>query len=269
MLAKTVAFIFGSIAGSFLNVCIYRMPFGKSVVWPGSHCPRCEKRIPWYDNIPFVSYILLGGRCRFCKERISLKYLIIELLTAVMFVVLFKRYGLSYDLFFYLVLLCSLIVATFVDIKHRIIHDEVSIGGAIIGFILSAIRGLNLNPFFFSFRPLVNSLLGILIGGGTIYLTGFLFDLIYFKLLKKPPIQGETSSMGGGDVKLLAMIGAFLGWQRVIVAFFIAPFLGAIAGSINLIVKKEHTIPYGPFLSLAAFISMFWANKIISLLFWR
>jgi leader peptidase (prepilin peptidase)/N-methyltransferase len=269
MLAKTIAFILGSIVGSFLNVCIYRLPLGKSVVWPGSHCPRCERRIPWYDNIPFVSYLLLGGRCRFCKERISLKYLLIELLTAVMFVVLFNRFGLTYDFFFYLVLVSSLIVATFIDIKHRIIPDEVSIGGAIIGFILSTIRGLNLNPFFFNFRPLLNSLLGIVIGGGIIYSTGSLFDLVYFKLLKKPPIQGETSSMGRADVKLLAMIGAFLGWQKAILTFFLAPLLGAIVGVINLIVKKEHTIPYGPFLSLAAFISLLWANKIISLLFWR
>ncbi|MBU3958732.1 MAG: prepilin peptidase, partial [Candidatus Omnitrophica bacterium] len=104
MIAKILAFIFGSIVGSFLNVCIYRLPLGKSVVWPGSHCPLCEKKIFWYDNIPFISYILLKGRCRFCKGRISFKYLIIELLTAVMFVVFFSRYRLSYDFFFYIVL---------------------------------------------------------------------------------------------------------------------------------------------------------------------
>jgi len=163
MIVKIIAFIFGSIVGSFLNVCVYRMPLGKSVVWPGSHCPKCEKRIPWYDNIPFVSYILLGGKCRFCKERIALRYLIIELLTAIMFVVLFNYYGLSYDLFFYIVLVCSLIIATFVDIRHRIIPDEISLGGMIVGFILSTIRGVNLNPLAFSSSPMLDAFLGIVL----------------------------------------------------------------------------------------------------------
>jgi leader peptidase (prepilin peptidase)/N-methyltransferase len=269
MPAKIIAFIFGSIVGSFLNVCIRRMPLGESVVWPSSHCPHCKKRIPAYDNIPFISYILLRGRCRFCKQRISLRYPLIELISAIMFVVLFNQYGLSFDLFFYMVLVCGLIVAAFVDINHRIIPDEVSIGGMLVGFILSAIKGLNLRPMHFDLKPTVNSLLGIIIGGSTIYLTGLVFDLVYFKLLKKPPIQGETESMGGGDVKLLAMIGAFLGWQKVLLTFFIAPFFGAFIGLINLLIKKDHTIPYGPFLALAAIISLFWADKIISIFFIR
>lgn len=269
MLTKIVVFIFGSIVGSFLNVCIYRMPQGKSVVWPGSHCPRCEKKIPWYDNIPFLSYILLGGECRFCKGKISLRYLAVELLTAISFVVFFIHYGLTYDFFFYLVLVCSLIVATFVDMQHRIIPDEISIGGMVLGVILNLARGIVLKPLHFSLQPVINSFLGIIIGGGIIYLTGFIFDLVYFKLLKKPPIQGETSSMGGGDVKLLAMMGAFLGWQKAILIFFIAPFLGVTVGVINLLVKKDHTIPYGPFLSLAAVLSIFWSDKIISLIFLR
>jgi leader peptidase (prepilin peptidase)/N-methyltransferase len=116
---------------------------------------------------------------------------------------------------------------------------------------------------------MVDSLLGIVIGGGIIWLTGFLFDLVYFKLLKKPPIQGETESMGGGDVKLLAAIGAFLGWKAAILTFFIAPFLGAAVGVVNLLFKKDHTIPYGPFLSAGAIISLFYADKIIGLLFFR
>lgn len=269
MTGKILAFVFGSIAGSFLNVCVYRMPKGKSVVWPGSHCPRCEQRIPWYDNIPFISFILLGGRCRFCGKGISFRYFIIELLTAVTFVLFFDRYGLSYDLFLYLVLICSLIAAAFIDIKERIIPDEISVGGIIAGFILSAIKGLGLSPFVFDFKPALDSLLGIICGGGIIYLTGFFFDLVYFKLLKKPPIEGETSSMGGGDVKLLAMIGAFLGWQGAILTFFLAPFLGSIIGIVNLAVRKKHVIPYGPFLSLAALITIFWRDRIISLLFWQ
>ena len=265
MIAKIIVFIFGSILGSFLNVCIHRMPKGESVVWPRSHCPKCKKRIPGYDNIPFISFILLKGKCRICKSKISLRYPLVELLTAVIFLLFFTRYGLSYDFFFYIVLSCALIIATFIDIPHRIIPDEISVGGIIVGFVLSSVRGVNINPFAFSFAPMLNSVLGIIVGGGVIFLTGWLFDSIYFKLLKKPPIGGETESMGGGDVKLLAMIGAFLGWQRAAMSFFLAPFFGAAVGIYMLIIKKDHTIPYGPFLSLAALISIFWADKIMRL----
>ena len=265
MIARIIAFVFGSVVGSFLNVCIHRMPLGESVVWPRSHCPNCKKQIPGYDNIPFISYIILGGKCRSCKQKISLRYPLVELLTALSFVVFYHRYGLCYDFFFYSLLVCGLIIATFVDIQHRIIPDEISVGGIIIGFILSSVRGVGFRPFSWSWAPLLNSLLGIIIGGGIIYLTGFIFDLVYFKLLKKPPIQGETESMGGGDVKLLAAIGAFLGWQKAVLTFFLAPFFGIVIGVINLVSKKDHTIPYGPFLSLAALLSIFWADKILRL----
>ena len=266
MLEKIIVFIFGSMIGSFLNVCIHRMPEGKSVVWPGSHCPKCSKRIPAYDNIPFLSYIILGGRCRFCKQRIPLRYPLVELLTALMFTALFFRYGLSYEFFYYIFFTGGLIIATFVDIKHRIIPDEISVGGVILGFILSSVRGLSLQHKAYSFAPALNSLLGIVVGGAIIYLTGLFFDLVYFKLLKKPPIQGETSSMGGGDVKLLAMVGAFLGWKYALLTFFLAPFFALIFGIINLISKKDHTLPYGPFLSLSAILSLFWFDRIINLL---
>jgi leader peptidase (prepilin peptidase)/N-methyltransferase len=265
MVNNIVAFIFGSIVGSFLNVCIYRMPQGKSVVWPGSHCPLCEKRIPWYDNIPFLGYLFLKGKCRFCKQKISPVYIIVEVLTALLFVALFNRFALAYDFFIYMIFGCCLIIATFVDIKHRIIPDEISVGGMILGFILVAIKGFNMPPLSFNLKPALNSFLGIIVGGGVIYLSGFLFDLVYFKLLKRPPIQGETESMGGGDVKLLAMIGAFLGWKQALLTFLVAPFLGVIIGIVNLLIKKDHTLPYGPFLSLAALISLFWADKIIYL----
>lgn len=267
MLGIVLAFIFGSIVGSFLNVCIMRLPAGQSVVWPRSHCPRCHKKIAGYDNIPIISYFLLKGRCRHCKQPISLRYLAVELITALSFVILTIRFGLSYDYFFYVVLACSLIVATFTDIRERIIPDEISIGGMIIGFILSAIRGVTIAPFSFNFIPALNSLLGIVAGGGIIYATGYLFDLVYFRLLKRPPIQGETESMGGGDVKLLALIGAFLGWQRAVIAFFIAPFFGLILGIFSLVKKKDHTIPYGPFLSLGAAIALLWSDRIIKFFF--
>ena len=266
MIARIIIFIFGSIVGSFLNVCIHRMPKGESIVWPRSHCPKCQKRIPGYDNIPFISFFLLGGRCRFCQEKISLRYPLVELLTAFLMLALFNRFGLNYEFFLYMVMLWCLIIATFVDIGHRIIPDEVSVGGMIIGFIMVSITGFSFNPLKFTFFPMLKSTLGIIVGGGIIYLTGVLFDWVYFKLLKRPPVNGETESMGGGDVKLLAMIGAFMGWQMAMITFFLAPFLGIVIGIINLTTKKDHTIPYGPFLSIAALVSLFWYHKIIQLI---
>ncbi|MFA6130235.1 MAG: prepilin peptidase [Candidatus Omnitrophota bacterium] len=266
MLTKIIVFIFGSMVGSFLNVCIQRMPKGESIVWPRSHCPKCKKRISGYDNIPFISYVLLKGRCRSCKEKISLRYPLVELLTALLMVMLFNRFGLSYNFFLYMVMLWGLIIATFVDISHRIIPDEVSVGGMIIGFIMVSIKGFTFNPLGYTFHPMLRSILGIIVGGGFIYLTGVIFDLVYFKWLKKPAISGETESMGGGDIKLLAMIGAFVGWQKALLTFFLAPFLGIFVSIIILIRKKDHTIPYGPFLSCAALASLFWSDKIIQLI---
>jgi leader peptidase (prepilin peptidase)/N-methyltransferase len=255
-------FVFGAVVGSFLNVCIYRMPLGESIVWPGSHCTKCKKSIPWYDNIPFLSYIALRGKCRFCKQAISPRYFVVEFLTAGTFLTLYNLYGLSYQALMYTVFICGLIVSTFVDFQHRIIPDEISIGGLIVGLLFSFFKPYVLHVRY-DFLPIYDSLLGVVLGGGIIYLTGFLFDLVYFKMLKKGPVDGETSSMGGGDVKLLAMIGAFLGWKAAILTFFLAPFFGAMLGIANLIMKKEHTIPYGPFLSMAAVLCMFWTDKII------
>ena len=261
-----MVFVFGSIIGSFLNVCIHRMPKGESVVWPRSHCPHCKRKIPGYDNIPFLSYLLLGGRCRFCQGRISLRYPLVELLTAAMLVLFFNRFGFTYDFFVYCLFGCGLIIATFVDFAERIIPDEVSIGGMILGFILSSVKGVSLWPLRFNFRPMFNSFMGIIVGAGIIYIISFFFDMVYFRLLKKPPIQGETTSMGAGDIKFMAMIGAFLGWQKAIFTFFAAPFLGLILGLLNLLLRKDRLIPYGPFLALAALIMLFWADKIAALL---
>lgn len=265
----------GAIVGSFLNVCIHRLPREESIVTPGSHCPKCKKPIPWHDNIPLLSYLILRGKCRACKEKIRMRYFLVELITAAFFLLFFNYYGLGLQLISYLVFICGLIVATFVDFDYRIIPDEISLGGIAAGLFLSALKGLHLSvnthhpAVTYNFSPIRESFLGVVIGGGVIYLTGFFFDLVYFKLLKKPPIQGETSSMGGGDVKLLAMIGAFLGWQNALLTFFLAPFFGAVMGVANLLRKQDHTIAYGPFLSLASLVTLFWEDKIIALVFLR
>ncbi|MBI3601582.1 MAG: prepilin peptidase [Candidatus Omnitrophica bacterium] len=310
-----VIFMAGSIVGSFLNVCIVRLPQAKSVVFPSSHCPRCQKPIAWYDNIPLVSWIVLGGRCRRCKTTIDFRYWLVEFLTASFFAVFYLTYGFNPLLPAYLVMICCFMVATFVDLEHRIIPDEVSIGGLWAGLILSAfipqlhpssenlvlggfIAGFLvvlclllswIYPFFckhlmeeepyndkpfkilvllsllfiafvnnFMFIPppgiasLAAALIGFIIGAGAIYAMGLLGDILFRK-----------ESMGGGDVKLMAMIGAFLGWKTALLSFFIAPFFGAIVGIIEKIRTKDSTIAYGPFLVLGALVSLFWGRAII------
>jgi len=259
ILLSSCIFIFGLIVGSFLNVCIVRLPHGKSIVVPRSHCVNCKKMIPWYDNIPLVSYLMLGRRCRFCKEKISARYLIVELTTAVLFLFTYSFFGMKLILLPYLIMVAGLVVATFIDFELRIIPDEISVGGMVVGLVLSlAIPSLHLessqlNPGFFPhILSFGKSLLGVLVGGGSIYALGLLGDFIFKK-----------ESMGGGDVKLMAMVGAFLGWDLALLAFFIAPFFGAVYGVIEKIRTKDSAIPYGPFLALGTLISLFWGGLII------
>lgn len=253
-------FVFGAVVGSFLNVCIVRLPHEKSVVVPRSHCVHCKKTIPWYDNIPLVSYLLLSGRCRFCKKKISFRYFLVEFITALTFVGLFRYFGLTPLGLAYAVMVCGFIVATFVDFEHRIIPDEVSVGGMVAGLIFSGIfPQLQHVPYGPGFDALAHvksfgfSVVGVLVGGGMIYVMGMLGDFLFKK-----------ESMGGGDVKLMAMVGAFLGWKLAVLTFFLAPFFGAIYGVIEKIRTKDTTIAYGPFLVLGAILSLFWGDVIIA-----
>jgi leader peptidase (prepilin peptidase)/N-methyltransferase len=257
---SVLVFMFGAIVGSFLNVCIVRLPREESVVRPRSHCVHCRKTIPWYDNIPVISYMVLGGRCRFCQQRISLRYVLVELITACTFLVFYGVFGLTALCGAYLVMACGFIVSIFVDFEHRIIPDEVSVGGMVAGLVFSLLlpelhgyhagAGAGLWPYV---KSLGQSLLGVLIGGGSIYAMGLLGDFIFKK-----------ESMGGGDVKLLAMIGAFLGWKLALLTFFVAPFFGAVYGIAEKIRTKDSTIAYGPFLVLGALVSMFYGDRIIN-----
>jgi leader peptidase (prepilin peptidase)/N-methyltransferase len=250
-LLGVLIFIIGAITGSFLNVCIVRLPLEKSVVFPGSHCVACRTPIQWFDNIPLISWLILGGRCRACKECISLRYWLVELLTAMAFFFLYTHYGLVPVLGPYLVMVSGFIVATFVDFEHRLIPDEVSIGGMVAGVVCSLFVP-QLHGVHSPFLGVGYSLLGLLAGGGTIYLMGTIGDFVFKK---------ET--MGGGDVKLMGMIGSFMGWKLALLTFFLAPFFGAGFGIVEKIRTKDSTIAYGPFLILAAFVSLFWGDIII------
>ncbi len=274
---KLFLFCFGAIIGSFLNVCIYRLPRKESIIHPGSHCPHCKNSIAWYDNIPFFSYIILKGRCRNCGTGFSFRYFVVELLTAILFVVLFERFGLSGNFFTFILFCCALIVATFVDLDHRIIPDEVSVGILIVGLAINFARSL---PLLYKFPnlPIVDSFIGAIFGSGLTYITAIIFNFILFVVLRKiyrifgrefylmrefKGEEEEASCMGGGDVSLMAMIGAFLGWRLTLLTFFIAPFLGAGVGIYILLRKKSHLIPYGPFLSSGAFVALMWGDNII------
>ena len=321
-LAAVFMFILGAITGSFLNVCIVRLPQGKSVVFPGSHCIHCSKSIAWYDNIPLLSWFVLRGKCRHCAGKFSFRYCLVELVTAVVFVLFYAYFGWSPVLWPYLVMAGCFIVATFVDFAHRIIPDEVRIGGMVAGILFSAIvpqlhpvtaadnslaaciagaivllclfltllypifckhlmedqgpsedRGvrlvvivslliaivinantgrlpLSIAPYLMSLSA---ALSGYIIGGGVIYAMGLFGDMVFKK-----------ESMGGGDVKLMAMVGAFLGWKLAVLAFFLAPFFGSVYGIVEKIRTRDSAIAYGPFLVLGSVVSLFWGDAIIN-----
>jgi leader peptidase (prepilin peptidase)/N-methyltransferase len=203
------------------------------------------------------------AKCRHCSKPISLRYFIVELITAVTFVLFYLYFGLNVILIPYLVMVSGFIVATFVDLEHRIIPDEVSVGGMCCGLILSLlIPSLHHvvphegKVVLVHLQSLGLSVLGVLIGGGAIYLMGMLGDFLFKK-----------ESMGAGDIKLLAMIGAFLGWKLALLTFFIAPFFGAIFGIIEKIRTKDSIIAYGPFLVIGAIVSLFWGEQILNWLF--
>ena len=249
-------FLFGICIGSFLNVCIYRMGREQSIVSPASHCPHCKQPIRPYDNIPLLSFILLRGRCRDCKGRIPFRYFLVELLTGLFFVALFLRFGLSVHAFSYTLLVCGLIIATFVDFDFRIIPDEVSIGGIVAGLLLSFLFPI-LHNAANHLLGLRQSFLGVLVGGGVLWLLGCLGDFIFKK-----------ESMGGGDIKLLAMIGAFLGWQTALLTLPVASLAGAVVGVIIKLRTKESVIAFGPYLALGSVICIFWSKEILYYFFY-
>ncbi len=249
-------FLFGLCVGSFLNVCIYRMGREQSVVRPASHCPQCQRPIRWFDNIPLLSYVVLRGRCRDCRARISPRYFLVELLTGLFFLAVYRFFGNSVLTPVYCLFVSGLIVATFVDFDFRIIPDEISLGGIVAGLILSlavpALHGAASRG-----QSLGQSLLGVLAGGGVLWLLGVIGDFIFKK-----------ESMGGGDVKLLAMIGAFMGWEMALLSLPLASVIGAVVGVVIKIRTKESAIAFGPYLAMGAVACLFAGQRILEYFFW-
>ncbi len=250
-----LAFILGAIIGSFLNVCIARIPNDESIVHPSSHCPNCKAVIPFYHNIPLLSYVLLRARCHSCKESISPRYFIVELLTAVLSIALYAWFGLSYTFFVCFVFAAALIVISFIDLDVRVVPDVISLPGIVVGLVFSLIGYfLFADPFEIIPTPL-SSLVGILVGGGFLLATAWIYE-------KVTGVDG----MGGGDIKLLAMIGAFLGWPAIPVTLFIASVLGSAIGVGMMVATgagRRLALPFAPFLCLGALVYMFYGNALI------
>ncbi|TCK03445.1 prepilin peptidase [Phorcysia thermohydrogeniphila] len=241
-----VAFIFGLLVGSFLNVCIYRIPKGKSIVSPPSSCPSCGERIKWYDNIPVISYLLLRGRCRHCGERISLRYPVVELLTAFLTVVILWKFGLSISAFYYLILTYVLIVISFIDLDTMLVPVKLCYFAMLAGILFSPL------VLEVSFK---DSVLGASFGAG----------LILF-IIETYAIFTGKEGMGYGDANIMALIGAFIGWQKVLLALFIASFVGALVGIGYILLKGKNfrvAIPFGPFLSVGGYVTVIYGNKLL------
>ncbi len=246
-ITELIIFTFGACIGSFLNVCIYRLPAKKSIVFPGSACPHCGEKIRPYDNIPILSYLWLRGRCHHCNVRIPIRYMIVEVIGGAFAVLAYLKFGLSVEGLIYYAFVASLLVITFIDIDFQIIPDSISLPGIPIGFAAS---------FALSAITYKASLLGILIGGGTLYLIAWTYHL----LTKK-------EGMGGGDIKLLAMIGAFIGWQGVLFTIFVASAVGTLSGVLVMLRQKKGlklAIPFGRFLSIRGIAYVFMGSALIT-----
>lgn len=261
-------FVLGTVVGSFLNVCIYRMPMGESVVFPASHCPECRTRLRWYDLAPLISQVLLRGRCRYCRLPVSWRYFFVESLTGILFALTGRYADSLFSLGANLVLVACLIAIFFVDLDHFIIPDELSLTPAAVGLLADFIRiafmhaspGHIVLPWageVFSF-PVPTSILGLIVGSGTLLGVGWLGTRMFHK-----------ESMGGGDVKLAGAIGAYFGFTWHLLTFFlVSVILGALVGIILMSLRKKtgnDYIPFGPMLVVGAIVVLFWGQAVTPL----
>ena len=244
-----MAILFGAIVGSFLNVVILRLPNKEaSIAFPGSHCPQCKTPLHWYENIPILSYLVLRGKCRTCKVGISLQYPLVELCMALLSAALCIKFALSLEYGLYFLFTAALLVIIFIDIHHQIIPDTISLSGIFVGFAGSFVN---------TQITWQQSGLGILLGGGVLYAVAFSYYLF-----------AKREGMGGGDIKLLAMIGAFLGYQSLLYVVFFSSLTGSLVGLLAMVKQKkggQTRIPFGPFLAVGAITYLFLHEQIYTL----
>ncbi|HEB72888.1 MAG TPA: prepilin peptidase [Nitrospirae bacterium] len=234
-------FVLGLCVGSFLNVVIYRLPNNQSIVSPGSHCPDCGAPVRARDNIPLLSWLFLFGLCRDCGVVIPFRYFFVELVTGLLTLAVVTRFGVTLSALFYLLLAWALIAVTFIDLNFQIIPDELTVGAAALGLAVSFLTPLGIK----------GALLGLGVGGGIF----FALAIIY------------PGGMGGGDIKLMAAIGAFTGWKLALLTIFTSSLLGAVVGIMSMAFygkSRKDRIPFGPFLSAGALISILWGDTMIA-----
>jgi leader peptidase (prepilin peptidase)/N-methyltransferase len=246
-LIEIFIFVFGMCIGSFLNVCIYRLPASQSIVRPRSRCPECGKTIAFYDNIPVLSYLWLKGRCRNCRATIALRYPIVELLTGLFALATFLKFGQSLEALIYFAFMACLLVVTFIDLDHRIIPDIITLPGIPICFAAS---------FAITSVGYKDALLGILVGGGSLFGVAWIYSLITKK-----------EGLGGGDIKLLAMMGALVGLKGVVVTIFVSSLVGTLSGLAVMLQSRrgmKMAVPFGPFLAIGCITYVFFGTELIA-----
>jgi leader peptidase (prepilin peptidase)/N-methyltransferase len=237
--------ILGLAVGSFLNVCIHRLPRKGSIVEPPSSCPTCGYVLRWLDNIPVVSYVMLGGRCRKCRTTISIRYPIVEIVTMSIFLLHYVVFGADVILVPRLLFACVLVVLFAIDLEHHLLPNVITLPGIVVGLAFSTM----VPP------GIVDAVIGTVLGGGILWLIGE----AYYR-------YSGVEGMGGGDVKMLAMIGAFLGWKLVILTLVFSSFAGALVGLLVIAIRRggmKYALPYGTFLSLAALVSSLFGARIV------
>lgn len=247
-MTEVFIFILGTFFGSFANVCIRRIPYGKSIIKPSSHCPKCLLPIKWKDNIPVISFLILGGKCRNCKTKISFEYPAVELLTGLLFFIGYLKFNISFNLLIFLILSVFLIIISFIDMHLKIIPDILSVLLLVTGIILSPLNPV-VSPASSIIGKIAGSFSGALAGGVVLYFIAF----IGFKIYKK-------EVMGAGDIKLIAAGGSFLGLRNIFAALILACFIGGTTAVILVILKRKKLsdfIPFGPYLSVSILIIFF------------
>jgi leader peptidase (prepilin peptidase) / N-methyltransferase len=238
--------VLGACIGSFLNVVIYRLPLGQSIVSPPSRCPRCGSRLAWYDNLPIVGWLLLGGRCRKCRKRISIQYPIVELITGFLFVLVVWLTPIGPLIVTRLLLVCILIALFGIDLEHQILPNSITLPGIVAGLLLSVIAPPGLR----------DALIGVVLGAAILYAIASAYYL-----------WRREEGLGMGDVKMLAMIGAFLGWKAVLVTLVLSSFAGALIGVALIAAQRggmKLALPFGTFLALGALVAMFAGEPLVN-----
>jgi leader peptidase (prepilin peptidase)/N-methyltransferase len=265
--------VLGAIIGSFLNVVIHRLPEEESIVFPNSRCPNCSAAIGWYDNLPLLSYMILAGRCRACKQGISIRYPAVELLTALLFVAVAWRDGLTIVLPFDLVFVSAMVALIFIDAEHMILPNAITYPGMVFVLIARVViplvsgephfddlelltRGI-LNGMPLWAASLIGAVIGGLIGGGSLWLMGWTWE----------KLRG-IEAMGLGDVKMMFMVGAYLGWRLMILTIFLGALSGSVVGVLKMVYQgkldMKEMLPYGVFLGMGAIISLLVGSQIVT-----